>query len=406
MGACFCVDPNPDPDAGCRYTLASGSLKRAAEVVPRHLPLLRTLCDLKVPAIMLKDDVHILDEALDVPHGDLNLEWVVPKRLFEPEQNASAAGCCCAPRRELDPVGPNVKRILLYMHGGAFVLCTPGSLRPCTAPLANALDAALCVPEYRRPPEHSIEEAIEDGFVAYEYLLETYPGVEILIGGESAGGSLAATMLTRLRESHLPMPSKALLMSPWTDISGEGSEAGLVNTRESNGLDYLPLDLIAFIAKQALGELDPKTVPASPVYAQGDLQVLPPILVLYGHEEVLRAQIEHFVEVWTQKGARIASHGVPGGLHAPVLFSFCHGPSRDALPEVSNFFGRPEDSGWNPARQGQDVEAPPPQQQFRRVRVFPRANPDSNATSPAPSPKRLVRLNAETARMVRVENAL
>lgn len=308
-------------------------MRLGASCSPRHVGFLRFTCDSKVPTFLLYSTVSVQEEVIETIGGPLTLEWVLPPWLTD---NSSDT---CLSARTLSTA--RIRRIMLYMHGGAFVLCTPGSLRGCTAPIAHALDAALCVPEYRRPPDHSIESALEDGLSAYRHLLAKFPEAEIWIGGESAGGSLAASMLLALRGSQLPLPAKALLMSPWTDISGDGDECGLSHCPplDVHGRDYLVRDLVAFIAKQARGELNPRAAPASPIYAEGSLVELPPMLVLYGLDEVLCGQIERFIEVWKTKGARIQRLGVAGGVHAPVLFHWCHSPSKEALKELARFFG-------------------------------------------------------------------
>lgn len=296
---------------------------------------------------MLVHRIKVEEDILATANGPLKLEWVLPEwlALLPAEARAEARQL---PRRRY-------RRIVLYMHGGAYVLCTPGSLRGCTAPIAHALDAALCVPEYRRPPEHSLSCAIEDGFEAYRHLLREYPDSEIVIAGESAGGGLAASMLLALRGGPLPMPSSALLMSPWSDTSGEGSEAGLMHVGSTRGSrDYLPLGLVNMFAGLARGDLPQHEAPASPLYAAGSLADLPPIFVLYGLDEVLCGQIEHFVARWRGHGARISELGVEGGVHAPVLFSFCHVPSRDALQELNRFFS------FDPERVGADTSSGPP----------------------------------------------
>lgn len=220
------------------------------------------------------------------------------------------------------------------------MLCTPGSLRGCTSPVARSLGAAVCVPEYRRPPESSIHEAIEDGLAAYRHVLRTHPDAEVLLGGESAGGGLSASMLLQMRGGPLPWPQGVFLMSPWTDLSGEGDEAGLVHTDPAHEKDdYLPLTLVSWIAQQARGDLPGDRAPASPIYAEGSLAELPPVFVLYGKAEVLCRQIERFCASWSEKGAHVTPCGVERGIHAPVLWNFCHGHSAASLEELVRFFG-------------------------------------------------------------------
>jgi len=352
MGACLARDGKPGP---CFYGLVTGTIRVSARAVPRSVRAIRFVCDTKVPLFMISREVKVREEVIDAPHGRLPLEWVLPCAAKEGKESPcfkegaespSSGSCGFFSGRGLFRSGDgdlspsDFSRIMLYLHGGAYVLCTPGTLRGVTSPLARSVGAALCVPDYRRPPEYTLAAALEDAMAAYRHVVERFPKADIYLGGESAGGGLAASMLVALRDSELPPPHAVLLMSPWTDLGGEGDKAGLRNASLHNSnIDYLPLDLINMFAGFARGDLPHDSAPASPVCAEGSLAGLPPIFVLYGVNEVLCGQIEHFCEVWRRKGASVRQHGVKGGLHAPLLFHFCHDDSQQSLQELEQFFG-------------------------------------------------------------------
>uniref|UniRef100_A0A7S2NE99 Alpha/beta hydrolase fold-3 domain-containing protein n=1 Tax=Zooxanthella nutricula TaxID=1333877 RepID=A0A7S2NE99_9DINO len=161
-----------------------------------------------------------------------------------------------------------------------------------------------------------------------------------------------------MRSRQLPFPRGALLISPWTDLSGDGANAGLKHAgslaleQRSAGRDYLKPDMIAWIAKLARGDMPADRVPVSPMYAEGSLEGMPPIFVVYGEDEVLRGQIEAFCDTWSGKGASVQARGVAGGVHVPVMFNFCHGPSHDVLREVSAVFGAPSKEAAAGEKQG------------------------------------------------------
>lgn len=327
---------------GFLYAALTGSLRFAAHTAPRNLGALRTVADLKVPRFLLHRDVHVEHQTMETAGGPMHLEWVVPERALPqqaPGGDAPRRRRLLRFRRRVAPAERRYRRVMLYMHGGAFTLCTPGSLRGSTFPIARAAGAALCVPQYRRPPEHSIAQAVEDGLAAYAHLLEEHPDAEIYLGGDSAGGGLAASMLAALRGSSLPFPKAVVLLSPWTDLSGDGAEAGLAHTSASNvsRKDYVTRGKVAFLAAAARGDLAPDRAPVSPMYAEGSLADLPPIFVVYGKSEVLAGQVERFCDAWSERGASIECHGVRGGVHVPVLFHFCHRASKVALARLRNF---------------------------------------------------------------------
>eukprot|EP00927_Polykrikos_kofoidii_P079716 TRINITY_DN76526_c0_g1_i1.p1 TRINITY_DN76526_c0_g1~~TRINITY_DN76526_c0_g1_i1.p1 ORF type:complete len:343 (-),score=45.38 TRINITY_DN76526_c0_g1_i1:83-1111(-) len=302
------------------HNFLGGVMRVAAKTAPRNIKKLRFLCDTKIPWILVHKGVRIEAETIKTKHGSLDLEWVLPTSVD---------------RSKPDTIG----KVMVYMHGGAYVLCTPGSLRWCTAPIARRLDTALCVPDYRRSPEVSVESSIEDCFAAYEHVLQSFPKAVHLVGGESAGGALAANLLLQLRNSHLPQPSSCFLMSPWTDLGGDNFDAGLRHASLKNArFDYLPPDLVSWIAKHARRDLSGDESMISPVHAEGSLVDLPPILVVYGGREVLCGQIERFCDVWASRGAPLQRHMVEEGKHAPILFSSVHGPSNRALDVLAKCF--------------------------------------------------------------------
>eukprot|EP00413_Alexandrium_margalefii_P017209 CAMPEP_0204537884 /NCGR_PEP_ID=MMETSP0661-20131031/15575_1 /ASSEMBLY_ACC=CAM_ASM_000606 /TAXON_ID=109239 /ORGANISM="Alexandrium margalefi, Strain AMGDE01CS-322" /LENGTH=330 /DNA_ID=CAMNT_0051544461 /DNA_START=95 /DNA_END=1087 /DNA_ORIENTATION=+ len=314
-------------------------MRTSAHVTPRSVRALRFVCDTTVPSFLVHG-VRFRDEVLDGPGGrSMSVEWVMPHEGAGKADNASPRASAIASPGAGEASPSDFPRIMLYLHGGAYVLCKPSTLRGVTAPVARSLGTALCVPDYRRPPEFTLDGALEDALAAYRHLVNNYPNAEIFLGGESAGGGLAASLLVAVQKSELPPPRGVLLMSPWTDLGGEGEAAGLRNASLHNSQhDYLPPDMINVFAGWARGELHHDSAPVSPVHAEGPLEDLPPIFVLYGSNEILCGQIEHFCEVWRGKGARVQQHGVKGGLHAPVLFQFCHGDSLNALDELKRFF--------------------------------------------------------------------
>lgn len=174
----------------------------------------------------------------------------------------------------------NDKRVVLYLHGGGY--CA-GSVRTHKALIARIARAANCKAlgvDYRLAPEHSYPAALEDAMTAYQALLEE--GYEhIFLAGDSAGGGLAMALMLKLRDSEQHMPTAAILISPWVDLSMSGES---IETKAK--LDPLidPGVLEAF-AKKYYGDEDPRHPLISPLYAQ--LNGLSPILIHVGGNEVL-----------------------------------------------------------------------------------------------------------------------
>ncbi|CAJ1416333.1 unnamed protein product [Effrenium voratum] len=347
------IDVLGSPDALCSektftkiraYRLLVSLMRQSARQAPFSLSFLRTFCDLGVPTALVRWDVKQVPDLVTIKGGDgkdvqLKLEWVLPRTGDESALTSFA--CCGAGFAKLWPssiprtpkMQPN-RRVVLYLHGGAYLLCTPASLRIVTFNVAAALQAPMCVPEYRRPPEHPIPGPMEDVLEVYRHLLARHPDADLVLAGDSAGGGIAAALLAKLRETDLPMPRFCVLISPWTDLGENGMRHATMANEPS---DFLPGPLVAWCAEKARGGSEHDDWCCSPMHAPGSLDNLPPILVVYGEDELLRGQITEFCSVWQSKGAPITSLGVEGGVHAPVLFQDVWQPAADALTEMSRF---------------------------------------------------------------------
>jgi acetyl esterase/lipase len=179
---------------------------------------------------------------------------------------------------------------VLYLHGGAYLVCSAETHRPITGALARR-GVRVFAANYRLAPEHRYPAAVDDGLAAYRGLLDQGVVPErFAIAGDSAGGGLALAVLLAAKEAGLPMPARAVVFSPWTDLAGTGASA-----IENDGRDPMIIGTkIAEGAKLYLGDADPRTPHASPLY--GDLADLPPLMIHVGANEVLRDDSVRFDE--------------------------------------------------------------------------------------------------------------
>ena len=111
---------------------------------------------------------------------------------------------------------------ILYLHGGAFCVHLPSLYREFCFDLAQRTGVPVLLPDYRLAPEHPAPAALDDCEQALRRLLREVPAHRIVLAGDSAGGNLALALLQRCKRIGLPMPAGAVLLSPVTDLSGEG----------------------------------------------------------------------------------------------------------------------------------------------------------------------------------------
>ncbi len=117
------------------------------------------------------------------------------------------------------------RRVVLYLHGGAFLTCGPYSHGRLVSMLSNFADSPVLVPNYRKIPRHSIREAIEDCYDGYRWLRQKgYKPGQIVVAGDSAGGYLALALAQRLL-SHGEQPAALVAMSPLLQLTAQPKKA-------------------------------------------------------------------------------------------------------------------------------------------------------------------------------------
>jgi acetyl esterase/lipase len=174
------------------------------------------------------------------------------------------------------------KRMILYLHGGAYVSGSPRTHRSLVSEIAWRAKAYALVPEYRLAPEHPHPAALDDVLKVYLWILEQgYAPSKVVVMGDSAGGGLAIALLQVLKKKGIPLPACAACLSPWTDLSCSG--LSMKTNRKKDPMAKWELCLIR--ARKYAGDLDLKTPSLSPLF--GDLSGLPPLLLQVGREEIL-----------------------------------------------------------------------------------------------------------------------
>ncbi len=125
------------------------------------------------------------------------------------------------------------RRVIVYMHGGAFLTCGVNSHGRLVETLSKFADSPVLVVNYRMIPKHSVGQALDDCYDAYKWLrLRGYDPEQIVLAGDSAGGYLALALAERLQQEGLAgeTPAAIVTMSPLFEIDNE-SRANHPNIR-------------------------------------------------------------------------------------------------------------------------------------------------------------------------------
>jgi len=182
----------------------------------------------------------------------------------------------------IEPSGTDTKRVILYLHGGGYCICSLDTHRGLAARLALAAQARVLSIAYRLAPENPFPDALEDSLAAYRWLLgQGISPNQIAIGGDSAGGGLTLATAVSLRNEGEPLPAALFLLSPWTDLtfSGESVQAKR-KVDPIFGHNGSPQYVSPYV-----GSYDPAYPLISPLFA--DLHGLPPVLIHVGSDEIL-----------------------------------------------------------------------------------------------------------------------
>ena len=186
------------------------------------------------------------------------------------------------PTAEITVDGIEPRHVVLYFHGGVYVMGDAFLAADLASQVGRRTDARVLSVDYRLAPEHPYPAAVDDALRAYEALLDdgTAPS-DMVLAGESAGGALAVATLVNARDRGLPLPAAAFVMSPYADLTLAGA------TMETKR-DVDPLmsreRLQPRIADYTAGQ-DPALGLISPIFA--DLSGLPPLIIQAGSHEVL-----------------------------------------------------------------------------------------------------------------------
>lgn len=188
------------------------------------------------------------------------------------------------PALELRKAAPSAEGedVLLYFHGGGFVVGSPRVTAHMTAALLRHLEGRAVSLDYRLAPEHTFPAAPDDCLAAYRELLDSGADPRrLVIAGDSAGAGLAVVTMMRARDAGLPMPAAAVLFSPAADLTLSGA-----SIRSKDGVDpfFVPAALEWLFEQYAAGG-DRSAPELSPVFA--DLTGLPPLLIQVGSSELL-----------------------------------------------------------------------------------------------------------------------
>lgn len=206
--------------------------------------------------------------------------------------------------------------LLVFFHGGGWVLGDLDSHDGLTRRLARDVGAVVVAVDYRLAPEHPFPAALDDALAAYGWAVAHAQELgadptRVAVVGDSAGGNLAAVVAQQAVSAGLRAPDLQVLIYPVTDLATEsGSYAAFARGYQ------LDRDLMRWFIQHYVGDHDARDPRVSPLYAPS-LAGLAPALVLTGGFDVLRDEGVAYVARLRDAGVPVEHHH-----HGPLIHGF------------------------------------------------------------------------------------
>jgi monoterpene epsilon-lactone hydrolase len=204
--------------------------------------------------------------------------------------------------------------VLLYIHGGGFISGSVQTHRMHVAKFALGCRVKSLVFNYRLAPEHPFPAAVEDCVLAYQHLLhQGYAPEDIVVGGESAGGTLTLSLLLALKEEGTGLPTAAFSISPVTDLRCQ-ADSFITNAKK----DIAPQGSWDTWTQFYIGDNDPTLPLLSP--QMGNFEGMPPLHICVGTHEIHYDDCINIARKVKEQGVAVTLRTWPGMVHAfPIL---------------------------------------------------------------------------------------
>ena len=205
----------------------------------------------------------------------------------------------------------DARPLIVYLHGGMWLMCDLDTHDRTCRRLAAAADAAVLALDYRRGPEAPWPAAVDDTVTGLRWARALAgEGLGIAVAGDSAGGNLAALACLRLRDAGAPLPVAQLLAYPNTDLTL--SQPSIRAKGTGWGLDAE--DLAWAVGQWLPAHTEPGDPRVSPLFA-ANLAGLPATLIVTAEHDPLRDEGDAFAAALTAAGTPVRHRCEPGMVH-------------------------------------------------------------------------------------------
>lgn len=224
-------------------------------------------------------------------------------------------------------------RAIYYVHGSAYVICSPRTHRKLAARLSEATGLPVFVVDYRLAPEHRFPAAADDVEAGYRWLLhQGFTAADVVVAGDSAGGHLICDLLLAHAAEPAFQPAGVVLFSPLIDLTLTLAEQQEKDTGRDPAMAAAPAR--AVVALYTVGQRsDHPRLRLD--FARADR--LPPVLTQAGGAEMLAADARYLHEQLTGNGGTSTCEIWPGQVHVFQALPRVAPEAKPALRRAADF---------------------------------------------------------------------
>ena len=222
---------------------------------------------------------------------------------------------------------------VLQLHGGGFRIGRPEFESLFAEALVERCGVEVVVPQYRLAPEGPFPAGLADALTALTALHEEIGDAPLIVGGDSAGGGLAAALGVLTAAQGGPRIDGLVLLSPWLDLRVSATSY-TTNAASDPMFSKESADVAAELYLQGF---DPAHPLASPLLAP--IAVFPPTLISVGTGEVLYDDSRLFHDKLSTVGTAVRLSAIPGMEHVAVVRGMDQTGSAETFAEVVDFIG-------------------------------------------------------------------
>ena len=240
------------------------------------------------------------------------------------------------PVRLYDPSDAGGLPVLAYFHGGRFFSGDLETHDPVCRILADLSGWMVVAVDYRLAPEHRFPAAAEDGYAAAAWLADHAGEIggdprRVAVGGDSAGGNLAAVAALQAHRLGAPRLCCQMLIYPMLDATCSLGSHRTVGAGFGAGSE----DMLRGY-REYLGDADPRDPRISPLLT-GDLSGLPPAYVLSAEYDSLRDEAESYARALAEAGVPVVADHFDGAIHGIFQLGGVIGLGRKAIDSAAGF---------------------------------------------------------------------